>query len=65
MSDAKPWWMSRAILGGAVAILAGFFGLSTADAVDLTKFLTDAGSLAGGALAIYGRIKAKRPIAAP
>lgn len=26
LPDAKPWWMSRAILGGAVAILAGFFG---------------------------------------
>lgn len=58
----KPWWMSKAILGGAAAILAGLLGLSSADAAQLTQLLTDVASVAGGALAVYGRVKATRAI---
>lgn len=65
MTDAKPWWLSRAILGGAVAIIAGILGLSSADAAQLTQLLTDFASVAGGVLAVYGRIKATRAIAGP
>lgn len=54
----KPWWMSRAILGGAAAIIAGIFGLSSADAAQLAELGADLASVAGGALAVYGRIKA-------
>ena len=64
MTTAKPWYLSRAILGGAVAILAGILGLSSADAAELTQLLTDLASVAGGLLAIYGRIKATRAIGA-
>ena len=63
MTTEKPWYLSRTILGGAVAVIAGGLGLSSADAEEFTRLLTDFASLAGGALAVYGRIKATRAIA--
>lgn len=62
MDEAKPWWMSRAILGGVTAVVAGAFGLSTADTAEVVRLLTDTASVFGGALAVYGRIKATRAI---
>jgi hypothetical protein len=66
MTDAmpKPWWLSKTIIGGIAAVIAGMLGLSSADAAELTQLFTDAASVAGGALAIYGRIKATRAIGA-
>lgn len=62
-SSEKPWYLSRTILGGAAAVIAGLLGLSSEDAAEFTRLLTDFASLAGGALAIYGRVKATRAIA--
>jgi hypothetical protein len=61
----KPWWMSRTILGGIAAIIAGMLGLSSCEDADLIReLLTQLASVAGGVLAIYGRIKATRAIGA-
>lgn len=68
--DPKAWYLSRAVWGGVVAILASLlsaFGIdldeaAQADAVNIGLALTGA---VGGALAIYGRLKAKAPIGKP
>lgn len=61
-TDNKRWWMSKTIFGAAAAIISGLLGLSSADTVQLTQLLTDVASVAGGALAVYGRVKATRAI---
>ena len=63
-SLGKPWYESRAVWGGVVAALAGvaaLFGLQL-DEPALVEALTAVGGLVGGALAIYGRVKADAPI---
>lgn len=68
--DPKAWYLSRAVWGGVVAILAGLlsaFGINLDEAaqVDAVNIgLALAGAI-GGALAIYGRVKASAPIGKP
>lgn len=64
MNDEKPWYLSRGIIGGVVAVIAaiaGAFGhtVAPADQAALIDALADIGGAAGGILAIYGRAKAK------
>jgi hypothetical protein len=62
MNGNKPWWTSKTIRGAAACILAGVLGLSSADAQDIVEILVHFGSIAGGAMAIYGRRKATQRI---
>lgn len=63
MFDDKPWYLSRTIWVGLVALalsLAGVFGFAT-DALDqgaLTDVLLQLGSAIAGLIAIFGRIGA-------
>jgi len=68
----KPWWLSRGVWGGVIAVLSGIAGLLgyavsdteqalIADA--LVVVVASASSAAGGVLAIIGRIKASTAIA--
>jgi hypothetical protein len=65
--DQKPWYQSRAIWGSAVAIGASLLKLSghelpselQGQAVDL---ILNAVTLIGGAIALYGRVKASTTI---
>ena len=61
---AKPWYQSRAIIGGLVAILASILGLwgIDLDQAAATEIALNAAPLIGGALAVWGRVKATRPI---
>lgn len=62
--DAKPIWQSRTIIGAAVtvfALVAGFKNFKV-DVGNLTEILVQVAGLVGTALAIYGRIKATRPV---
>lgn len=66
----KPWWRSRAVWGAVVAILAALAGLfgkaisaeQQAEAVNLLMQAIDlfavAGGVGGGALALWGRLRA-------
>jgi hypothetical protein len=60
----KAWWQSKTILGGAVAVAAGLFGLFGVD-IDaptqdsIVQNLVAIGSALGGLVAVYGRLKAK------
>ena len=63
-ADPKPWWQSRRVLGSLAVIVAqglAFAGLQV-DAGLLTEMALQAVSLVGGAVALFGRIKASQPI---
>lgn len=65
--DVKPWYTSKTVWGGAVALLggvAGMFGyvLAPEDQETLTGLLTAVGAAAGGILSIIGRVTATRRI---
>jgi len=60
----KPWWQSKGVIGGLVATFAGLaplFGL-TVDVASTTEVVASVAALAGGAMAVYGRVTADRPI---
>lgn len=67
MDETKPWYLSRTIIGALVSLLCtvgGTVGLSVVPELqgDITEWLLAAGGLVGGALTIYGRIKASKAI---
>jgi len=64
----KFWWQSRAVWGGVVSIgvgVASLFGrVIDADAqTTLTDLAVNGAVVAGGLLAVFGRLRAKSPIA--
>jgi hypothetical protein len=65
--DVKPWIASRTVWGGAVALIASastFFGytLTAEDQASIVEVCLQLATLAGSAMAIYFRIKAKKRI---
>ena len=63
----KHWYLSKTIIGGILALLAGIAGLfgyaidASAQAT-LTDLIYSASSAIGGIVAIVGRIKADRKV---
>ena len=71
LMDSKPWYLSRGVWGGIVAAVAGVLALLgrslPADAVgpltdDVMRIVEGLAAVIGGALAIYGRVKAQTPV---
>lgn len=63
MYENKPWYASKTILGGIVALIAGAAGalgvvVSPEDQDLIVQGVLAIGSAVGGLLAIYGRIRA-------
>jgi drug/metabolite transporter (DMT)-like permease len=63
MVELKKWYQSRAVWGGLVAVVCGVlgllgYGLEEAERQLLTDALVALGSLIGGLMAIWGRLKA-------
>lgn len=66
-TNNEPWWQSRVTLGALLAALSGILGAFgyalpaelQGDVIDLIIAL---GPVVGGALALYGRWVAKKPI---
>lgn len=65
-SDAapKPWWQSNAVLGGVAVVASQLAALAgyQLDAPAIIDIGTSLIGLFGGAMAIWGRIKAVQPI---
>jgi len=64
-ADPKPWYTSFGVLGAVVVIIAQIaaaFGWAV-DVPALNGYISDAVTLAGGAAALWGRIRAEQPIA--
>lgn len=67
MNDFKNILASKTVWGGLIAVaagLAGIFGytIGAEDQVAIVEAVTAIGSAIGGAIAIYGRIKATKKI---
>jgi uncharacterized protein YcfJ len=63
-ATSKHWWQSKTIIGASATIIAALAGLAgwQIGAGELSEILTAAATVAGGGLAIYGRITAKHDI---
>ena len=70
MLDAKNWWASRGVVGGLVAMVCGVlasmgYAAIAEDAAimsNMTEAVLSAISAVGGAVAIWGRIRATKRI---
>lgn len=60
---AKPWWLSRTIVGVVGFVIVSALGLHNVDASTISDWLMQAIELGFAALAIWGRVRADRPIA--
>jgi hypothetical protein len=68
-TSSKPWYASRGVWGGVVTLLAVALGVlgyevEEAEAQALVELAAGIAGAVGGILAIVGRIKARKPIAA-
>nr|WP_295832847.1 hypothetical protein [uncultured Azospirillum sp.] len=66
-TTAKPWWQSRTMIGAGIAMGSGIASLAGFHIpVELQGQMTDivvtAGSVVGGAVAVWGRLKATTAI---
>ena len=67
MDQTEKWYQSRGVWGGLIAVVAGIaalFGLtiSAEVQVEVVDLLIALGPVIGGALALYGRLKATKRI---
>jgi len=67
MMDNKAWYTSKAVWGGLIAIgaaVAGGFGvvIDTDTQGEIADLIVVGVGVVGGLLAIYGRVKAGKPI---
>lgn len=58
-TPVKPWWLSKTIIGAIATVVGQAIGLDADGVQQLTGELV---TLAGAALAIYGRVKASAPV---
>ncbi len=67
-ADTKPWYASTTIWGSVIAIAAPLVAVLFKHSIDadtqssLANWLASAGALVGGAIAIWGRLRATTPI---
>lgn len=64
MQNSKPWYASKGVWGGIVALLAGIaamlgYTIGPDEQATLVNALIGVGGSIGGVLAVYGRVKAK------
>lgn len=65
LADPKPWYQSRTIIGSLMVLASQIIALIgwQVDATALTDLVMQGIALAGGVLALYGRLRAEQPIA--
>ena len=67
MTNVKPWYQSKTIIGAVVTVLAMIltafgYGIGAEDQAALVDYAVSLGGVVGGLLAIYGRLKASKDI---
>jgi hypothetical protein len=67
LTPAKPWYASRGVWGGLVAAGAGIAGVlgyavTPTEQAAVLELVVAVGGVAGGMVAMLGRVKAKRVI---
>ena len=64
ITETKPWYLSKGVIGSAAAMIEGVLGIwyTGIDKEQIEILLTSGGSLVGGILSLIGRIKASKKI---
>ncbi len=67
MEETKPWYLSKSVIGGLVAVVASVAGIfhysiGDADQAQLVELITGVVTLVGGVAAVVGRITASKKI---
>lgn len=64
LPDAKPWWQSRAVIGALVVLVAQVARLVGVeiDSAELTDALLQLLEITGATVALWGRVRATRPV---
>lgn len=67
MQNSKPWWQSKAVWGGLIALLAGIAGafgyaVSPDEQAKIAEAVVAVAGGVGGLVAVYGRVKARSQI---
>lgn len=67
MEQEKPWWASKGVWGGLIALIAGIasaFGytLGADDQASIVNAAVTVAGVVGSLLAVYGRVTAKAAI---
>jgi len=64
MGTPKPWWQSRTIIGALVVLCAQGLRLAglEVDTGAVTDLVADGATVLGALLALWGRVRAERPI---
>ena len=64
MTEEKPWWQSRTIIGIVVMLLAQVLKWFHVDIIneELTDIVTIVMEATGAGLAVYGRVKARKTL---
>jgi uncharacterized membrane protein (DUF441 family) len=67
METSKKWWESKTVWGGIIALIAGIAGafgtqVGIEDQEAAASVMTALASAIGGAIAVYGRMKADTTI---
>lgn len=65
--DLKPWYLSKTVWGGVLAIVASLanlagLGIGSLEQAELADHMTALLAAAGGIIAVAGRIVAKRKL---
>ncbi|ERS12540.1 hypothetical protein Q673_02700 [Marinobacter sp. EN3] len=63
----KPWWASKTVWGGLVAVIASIlaafgYDIGAADQEAIVGSIVSVVGAVGGLIAVYGRVKASRKI---
>lgn len=67
MDETKPWYMSKTVWGGLIAVAAGAagaFGYTIApdDQAQIVDAVVAVATVVGGLLAVFGRVKASKAV---
>lgn len=67
MDETKSWYMSKTVWGGLIAVAAGAagaFGYTIApdDQAQIVDAVVAVATVAGGLLAVFGRVKASKAV---
>lgn len=68
MLTSKPWWASKTIWGGVIAVSSGVVGVTTGIVIpdivqqQVVEVVVQLGTILGGALAVYGRFDASKKV---
>lgn len=62
MTEEKKWWESETVWGGIAAIIAGLWGFTAQEQIEIANALVSVATGIAGVMAIHGRKRATKRI---